>query len=322
MTDALLLLDGFAFEGFEIPEGLPLGGGQTIGTKTLQGGIKVVDAMGEDLKAKQWSGRFTGAAAVDRMLAVDAIRRAGRAVSLTWGQFAWTVIVTDFSPVAESAFEIPYSITCEVIRDDSAPVGPEARAVSADQQIADDRLMTGYDMVDIADPVMIGQYATVGAAIDAVPDIARASPVQVNTIRKPLGTLQGSLADDIAATDAQLELSASLGNLQPGLPISSLVDRLTAQQAAMTRSAALYDAQAYTERMARNLRAVGTSGADKVVVGSDLFRVAEEAYGDATEWSTVARANGLTDPRLTGVQTLTIPPRPDGLGGVPNVLPQ
>lgn len=322
MIDALLMLDGFVFEYFEIPESLQLGGGQTVAVKTLQGGIKVVDAMGEDLKPKTWSGRFVGPFATDRMLAVDAIRRAGRAVSLNWGQFAWTVVVTDFAPVAESPFEIPYSITCEVVRDESAPVGPEARPVSADQQIADDRLMTGLGLVEIGDPTMIGQFATVGGAIDAVPDISRASPTEVNAVRKPLGALQGSLADDIAATDALLEQSSSLGNLQPGLPISSLVDRLRAQQAAMTRSADLYDAQAYAQRMARNLRAIGTSGADRVVVGSDLFRVAQETYGDATEWSTVARANGLTDPRLTGVQTLTIPPRADGLGGVPNVLPR
>ena len=43
------------------------------------------------------------------------------------------------------------------------------------------------------------------------------------------------------------------------------------------------------------------------VVGGDLYRLALQYYGDATQWWRIARANNLTDPVLVGHQTLVIP---------------
>lgn len=43
------------------------------------------------------------------------------------------------------------------------------------------------------------------------------------------------------------------------------------------------------------------------VVGGNLFKIAQEQYGDATQWAAIADANGLTDPQLSGMQTLIIP---------------
>lgn len=43
------------------------------------------------------------------------------------------------------------------------------------------------------------------------------------------------------------------------------------------------------------------------VAGANLFRVALDQYGDALQWWRIAKANGLTDPIVTGVKTLTIP---------------
>jgi nucleoid-associated protein YgaU len=45
------------------------------------------------------------------------------------------------------------------------------------------------------------------------------------------------------------------------------------------------------------------------VSGGTLFRVALDQYGDATQWWRIAAANGLSDPVLTGVVTLSIPAR-------------
>jgi nucleoid-associated protein YgaU len=43
------------------------------------------------------------------------------------------------------------------------------------------------------------------------------------------------------------------------------------------------------------------------VTGGNLFKIAVEQYGDAMGWVQIAQANGLTDPYLTGLVTLTIP---------------
>lgn len=55
------------------------------------------------------------------------------------------------------------------------------------------------------------------------------------------------------------------------------------------------------------------------VVGGDLFHLAAQYLGDATQWLRIAQLNGLTDPQLSGVQTLLIPdPDPTAGGGIAN----
>ena len=52
-------------------------------------------------------------------------------------------------------------------------------------------------------------------------------------------------------------------------------------------------------------------------VGGNLFRIAAEQLGDATQWVRIAQLNHLSDPFLTGVVTLLIPdPDPNAGGGV------
>lgn len=51
------------------------------------------------------------------------------------------------------------------------------------------------------------------------------------------------------------------------------------------------------------------------VVGGNLFRIAAEQLGDATQWIRIAQLNGLSDPMLVGVVTLLIPDRDPSAGG-------
>jgi hypothetical protein len=53
------------------------------------------------------------------------------------------------------------------------------------------------------------------------------------------------------------------------------------------------------------------------VVGGNLFKIAAEQLGDATQWLRIAQANSLDDPMLSGVVTLSIPePDPSAGGGI------
>ena len=61
-------------------------------------------------------------------------------------------------------------------------------------------------------------------------------------------------------------------------------------------------------RMAKNIQAIGSSGYFVTLAGGDLYRMAEQAYGDASEWATIAAANGMTDPVLSGLTTVLVPP--------------
>ena len=44
-----------------------------------------------------------------------------------------------------------------------------------------------------------------------------------------------------------------------------------------------------------------------LIAGGNLFTVAAQELGDATQWFRIAALNGLTDPMLYGLVTLQIP---------------
>jgi hypothetical protein len=51
------------------------------------------------------------------------------------------------------------------------------------------------------------------------------------------------------------------------------------------------------------------------VAGGNLFRVAAEQLGDATQWIRIAQLNNLSDPMLSGVVMLLIPETNPSAGG-------
>ena len=51
------------------------------------------------------------------------------------------------------------------------------------------------------------------------------------------------------------------------------------------------------------------------VGGGNLFQIALQELNDATQWNRIAEINGLTDPFLTGITTLTIPKNDPLAGG-------
>ena len=51
------------------------------------------------------------------------------------------------------------------------------------------------------------------------------------------------------------------------------------------------------------------------VTGGNLFALAAQLLGDATQWIRIAALNNLSDPFLTGVITLVIPDQDPTAGG-------
>ena len=53
------------------------------------------------------------------------------------------------------------------------------------------------------------------------------------------------------------------------------------------------------------------------VAGGNLFQIAAQLLGDATQWIRIAQLNGLSDPMLSGVVTLLLPDvNPNAGGGI------
>jgi hypothetical protein len=54
------------------------------------------------------------------------------------------------------------------------------------------------------------------------------------------------------------------------------------------------------------------------VADTTLFHVAAQELGDATQWNRIAMLNGLSDPMLSGVVELLLPPYDASVtGGLP-----
>ncbi len=52
-----------------------------------------------------------------------------------------------------------------------------------------------------------------------------------------------------------------------------------------------------------------------MVTGGNLFQIAAQYLGDATQWIRIAQLNDITDPWLTGLMTLTLPDLDASAGG-------
>ncbi len=51
------------------------------------------------------------------------------------------------------------------------------------------------------------------------------------------------------------------------------------------------------------------------IAGGNLFRIAAEQLGDATQWIRIAQLNRLSDPMLVGLVTLKLPLSDPSAGG-------
>jgi hypothetical protein len=56
------------------------------------------------------------------------------------------------------------------------------------------------------------------------------------------------------------------------------------------------------------------------IAGGNLFQIAAQQLGDATQWIRIAQLNGIDDPMLTGVVTILVPDIDPNEGG--GVAPQ
>lgn len=317
MSDITVTLGEFTFRDFEIPDEISVPTRQATKTHLRVGGAKTVDAMGAFVDPVSWSGRFRGPDAEARRDQINAMVLAGKPVSLAWGSRAFTVLIQAFTPSHRGNNEIPYSITCEVISDDADP-NVSAHAVDPNEMIGRD-----VDAAQAAGLKVVGgksglasALTSVQGAVAKVSDFARATRAEIAAVLQPITQAQGLVQSLIVSAEEAIGSVQAIGGVIPGLSGVDLTFGLSRQIYAMQDAANLYDVLHLLGRTQTNLGAIGNSGAHVIVAGGDLFKIATTAYGDAAEWATIAAANGITDPALTGLQEITIPPSPLGSGGI------
>lgn len=306
--DSILKLGDFEFHGFEVPTSLPFGGSQALVTHRLPGGKKVVQSMGAESRPIAWSGRFRGANAMARARYLDELRYAGRPLSLMWLDFSYTVKIASFSPDYERMYEVPYSITVEVIEDLSKR--PEkAPALGYTDLIYNDAADASSQADAIGDGPLSSLMSTLNSSIRAVSDFAKATTTQINSVLGPLADAKARVDVLIASTGNTVRNVTTLGGILPNNPIAKNAAALTAQVTAMTQAPQLYNLQSTLARIGGNIGQINpaTSGQSVTMAGGSLYKLAADSYGDASKWDVIASANGLNDPEIQGIQQITVP---------------
>lgn len=246
----LLTLGGVVFSGFEVPDVIATGGDQALVIHKLPGGSRIIDAMGADHRDLSWSGRFRGGNAEARARLLDGYRIGGKAFLLTWSTFRYRVIVRSFEAQYQQPFEIPYSISCTVLSDESAPVLTGIRGV--DELIGSD-IGRALGLTDSAG------VASVASAVSAVQQSIAVAGTLQNAGTSTIASVAGSvLAAQQVTAAAFTVVDATLGSTTPvvagGSP-AAMATSLTSQATAFGQLDSLFQISGTLARMGKNLAA-------------------------------------------------------------------
>lgn len=122
MASSTVVLGPVTFTDREVPDKMPFGGKQAMAVHKLLGGQRVIDIMGPDPDPIKWSGLFYGPNASNRARLLDALKDTGAQIRLTWGTFAYNVVISHFAGEYKHEWEVHYEI--EVIIADKTAVLP------------------------------------------------------------------------------------------------------------------------------------------------------------------------------------------------------
>ena len=335
----------FEFTGAEIPETINFGGEQLIAVHQLIGGGRIIDTMGASDAPITWKGWFLSATAEARAGFLDSVRRNGDSCTLTWSDYSYTGVVSDFKADYQKPFRIPYTITFTVETDNTALASTVPDVTATDALNSDSQDISG-DISDLgnadisagADPslsdTLSTAFANVQTAIGTLQSVAQPIAqglvaVGVNTsalqtaegyasavasaaqaVAEPLSDFQDQVSsaidDDESATDAISTLGAAV---QTAGSITARIAQISAGVNAQAALPVLYQMSDLASRMQANAALVTSPAtATQVVVGGGtLYGLASQVYGDAAQWQQIAQANGISDPTSSDPTTLAIP---------------
>ncbi|WGS53586.1 hypothetical protein LFL96_21245 [Paraburkholderia sp. D15] len=318
------------FDGAEVPERIRFGGSQLLAVEKMIGGRRRINALGADDAPLEWSGIFLYASALARARFLDSVRREGLSCTLTWDALRFQVTIAEFHADYEKPFKIPYSIKFEVVEDETATVD-SVPAITPAQSLATDMARMGTLSNCIGDSTLNGLVGDLQTAMNAVSaaaqpianglkavtsfvaGVANCADQVVNTVAGAVSAVVSPLA--AVASHVQYLISSAEGimasgsGVLPGLPASQTAFTVLARMNSAVQLPELYELRSITARMQVNLPLVTTPSSPKTITvgGGDLYSIAAQQYGDASRWVDIAAANNITDPVLTGINTLTIP---------------
>lgn len=118
----VLKLGDFDFLDFEQPTAVTFGKEQSSYKHLIIGGGRVIDLLGAGDPDITWSGYFTGAQAELRARFLEGLVKAGQPLKLRTSDFVKDVVIINFSYGFHFVFPVAYTISLQVLQDDTLPV--------------------------------------------------------------------------------------------------------------------------------------------------------------------------------------------------------
>lgn len=288
-TALQLTLGTVTFQALEIPERLSdIGGTQSLAVHTFPGGFKTVQALGSFPVPITWEGWLIGASAITRAYQMDRIRSVGKQVDLTFGAYSWSGYVREFRAEIRNQNVVRYRINFEPVIDNSGAAAVPGPVPSPSAQLNDS---------------LLGLTATSAGAngLPLPPSLSGPVTSAINDTQSALADAQGSVSSFAQSTIA--ELSADAASVQAAA--APLISGIDATLASPALSASSLASSISSIAATANLPISSVN-----VTNPNLFSLAAQYYGDATQWQAIANANGLSDPLPIGQHSLTIPSLP------------
>jgi hypothetical protein len=115
--DFQIFIGDLVLQDFEEPDQIAGGTTQTIATHEYAGGTRTKDTYGAVPKDPTFSGRMMGPTAEQRAQALDVIVEQGLAVTFTYSQHSYLVVLKDLTWSFINYYDVAYTLTMEVIAD-------------------------------------------------------------------------------------------------------------------------------------------------------------------------------------------------------------
>jgi outer membrane murein-binding lipoprotein Lpp len=311
----ILTLGDVTFRENEIPEHIAVRTEHRAVIHRLVGGARVVDMLGADHAPIHWSGWFVGSTALDRALTLKSMHDDGLPLTLSWSEFIYKVVITEFEAEFQREYQIPYHISCTVVQDYLNDDG--GGAVPGVDELMSTDLSTANSLSSNF-PSLAAPMATLNSAISSVSSFAQAAKSTINGVLQPLNAVRSQVQVLISSTENTLMSVTTLGGILPNNPLSTQVAKLSTQINAMQNQAALVHLNSVLGRMGSNLGQINSGTKSVQVGGGNLFDLASKFYGKVSGWTALQKANPQlgSDTNISGNQTITIPPYTDDSGGV------
>lgn len=226
-----LQLGDYTFTRLEIPEKIGLGGEQKLTIHELVGGDRVVDAMGAQFDPITWSGMFLGENALQSAKYIDYLRRQGKPLILKWSEMEYSVVINKFKYDFMQMYNIPYSITCEVVTDSSVQV-TEGFDIDIDQALKDDmgsaaaasEALTADSITDVTK--VKSSMDKLKATFNEVKSFVKATTTTIKEVKAEISAVQQEVTQAIATVNNTLQTVTTLGGILPSNPLSKNAAKL------------------------------------------------------------------------------------------------